>query len=164
MRHNSLIFQGIMDSMAGNGKRDHFTIATEDHMRRALLLVLVFCLASLCLEAAGQSSQAASSNQAHGVKDRQTVDLPPAIHTFRPRLPLQDALKIAEAFILKEHIDISSYWLYRAIFILSGDENTPDKDKLPCWHFWWVNDSGAMGDYVEIIVTMDGKAGRAPSM
>lgn len=133
-------------------------------MRRALRLVLVICVAIACSDSAGQSSPAASGDQAREAKDHPAVALPPAINTFRPKLPLQDALKIAEAFIDKQHIDISSYWLYHAILIFVGDENTPDKDKLPCWHFMWVNDSGAMGDYVEIMVTMDGKAGRAPSM
>jgi hypothetical protein len=130
---------------------------------RALRLVLVICLASVCLESGGQSSQVAPGNQARGATDRTTVDLPPAIHTFRPKLPLRDALKIAEAFIDKQHIDISSYWLYRAIFILSGDETTPDKDKLPCWHFWWVRDSGALGDYIEIVVSLDGNVTRLGS-
>jgi hypothetical protein len=38
------------------------------------------------------------------------------------------------------------------------------KDKIPGWHFWWVNETGAMGDYVEIFVAMDGRANRSPSM
>jgi hypothetical protein len=133
-------------------------------MRRATGLVLVICVAIACLGAAGQSSPAASGNQARGVKDHPGLSLPPAINTFRPKLPLQDALKIAEALIDKQHFDITSYWLYHAILIFVGDETTPAKDRLPCWHFMWVNDSGAMGDYVEIMVTMDGKAGRATSM
>jgi hypothetical protein len=133
-------------------------------MRRSLGLVFVICLAGACLESVGQSAQAAPGTQAGDAKEHPTIVLQPATKTFRPKLPLEDALKIAEAYISEKHIDISSYWLYRAIFILSGDKTTPDKDKLPCWHFWWVNDSGALGDYVEILVTMDGKAGRAPSI
>jgi hypothetical protein len=77
---------------------------------------------------------------------------------------MQDALKIAEGYIDKQHIDISSYWLFRTIFYLSGDEHTADKDKLPGWHFWWVSDTGALGDDVEIFVGMDGRASRMPSM
>ena len=75
---------------------------------------------------------------------------------------MQDALKIAEDFIDRQHIDVSNSWLYRAIFILLGDEKTPDKNKVPGWHFWWVSDSGSGS--VEIFVAMDGKASRMPSM
>lgn len=77
---------------------------------------------------------------------------------------MQKALQIAENYIETEHIDVSSYWLSSANFILSGNNNTPDKDKLPCWHFLWMNDQGYLGDYVEIMVTMDGKVWRAVSM
>jgi len=77
---------------------------------------------------------------------------------------MQDALKVAEGYIRKQDIDISPYWLYRAIFMLSGDKDTADKNKIPGWHFWWVSETGAMGDYVEIFVDMDGKAWRVPSM
>lgn len=85
-------------------------------------------------------------------------------HTYRPRVTLQEALKIAEHYIDEKHIDISSYWLSDAKFILMGDDATPDLNKIPCWHFLWIHESGAMGVYVEIIVTMDRVASRAPSM
>jgi len=32
------------------------------------------------------------------------------------------------------------------------------------WFFRWVNETGAMGDYIEITVSMKGKATRLPSM
>jgi hypothetical protein len=86
-----------------------------------------------------------------------------SLHT-RPKLSLQNALKIAEAYIAKEHIDASSYWLLQAKFMLYGAETTADKDKTPGWYFWWVNDDGSLGDYIEIFVSMDGKAMRLPSM
>ena len=72
--------------------------------------------------------------------------------------------KIAKGYIVKEHIGSSSYWLYEAKFILYGAESTADKDKTPGWYFWWVNDGGALGDYIEIFVSMDGKAMRLPTM
>jgi len=90
--------------------------------------------------------------------------LPDRATIFTPKLTLQQALKIAEDYVDREHIDIRSYWLYRAIYILYGDEKTPREKKVPAWHFWWVSATGTAGDDVEIVVYMDGKAYRAPSM
>jgi hypothetical protein len=92
------------------------------------------------------------------------IDLPLGSRQTKPKLSLQNALKIAEAYIVKEHIHASSYWLFQAKFILYGNKAGADKDKTPGWHFWWVNDGGAAGDYIEIFVSMDGKAMRLPSM
>lgn len=131
-------------------------------MRKASILLVAFLLISPSIKLRPQS--VASDRQENAVKDRQVQGPSPTHPTFRPKLSLQDALQIAQTYIDKEHIDISSYWLYRAMFILYGDSKTPDKDKLPCWHFWWVTNSGDMGDYVEILVAMDGKAWRIPSM
>lgn len=77
---------------------------------------------------------------------------------------MQAALKMAESFIDQQHIDISTYWLYRSIYITLGDEKTPVDKKLPGWHFWWVSDTGATGDYVEIFVDMEGRVSRMTSM
>ncbi len=77
---------------------------------------------------------------------------------------MQNALKIAEDYIGKQRIDISSYWLYRAQYILMGNENAAYKDKVPGWHFWWVSDTATTGDDVEIFVRMDGIASRLTSM
>lgn len=77
---------------------------------------------------------------------------------------MQKALKLAEAYIVKERVGASSYWLFQAQFTLYGDKTLADKDKIPGWYFWWVNDGGALGDYIEIFVSMDGKAMRLISM
>jgi len=132
-------------------------------MQRALILLAMLLFVGFCLQAGAQSSQPASS-QGHGIKDQSTVASPMAKQTHRPRLSLQEALKIAQGFIDQEHIDIAPYWLYRAMFILLGDEHTADQDKLPGWHFWWVSDTGELGNYVEIFVDMNGRASRMPSM
>ena len=76
---------------------------------------------------------------------------------------MQSALKVAEGYIEKEHNDISPYWLYRATWFLRGE----DKDangKQPYWSFWWVNENGTMGDDIVIVVSMDGRALRQPTM
>jgi len=40
-----------------------------------------------------------------------------------------------------------------------------EKDaKEPRWFFWWMKEEGTIGDYVEITVSMEGKADRLPSM
>ena len=83
---------------------------------------------------------------------------------LHPKLSLQDAMKIAENFTAAQKIDLSQFWLYRAQFILFGDSSKPDTEKVPGWHFWWVSNSGGLGNYVEIFVSMDGDCLRLASM
>jgi hypothetical protein len=114
--------------------------------------------------AAAQSKQPPASTQApqeQPVTDRRIAELPLAKRSFRPRLTLQEALKLAEGYIEKEKVAISSYFLKEARMIQYGGE----KDvKEPRWFFWWVNEDGAVGDYVEITVSMEGQVSRLPSM
>ncbi|HKF22393.1 MAG TPA: hypothetical protein VKE93_12545 [Candidatus Angelobacter sp.] len=133
-------------------------------MRRASMLVAMLLLAGSSLKSGGQSWPAASADQETVTPKEQKAANLPLARTFRPKLPMQDALKIAENYIDKQHIDISSYWLSQVRYILYGSENAADKDKIPCWYFWWMSDTGAAGDYVEIFVDMKGRAWRVPSM
>jgi hypothetical protein len=134
-------------------------------MRNTAMMVAIFSLVFPCPEVGSQTARSALSNQGGTIADPKIINLPlPRPDQSRPKLSLQSALKIASGYIKKERIDISPYWLYRADYTLYGDKATDDKDKIPCWYFWWVNDSGSMGDYVEIFVSMDGKAWRIPSM
>jgi hypothetical protein len=89
------------------------------------------------------------------------LNLPSPLY-YHPKLSLQDALKVAEKFMISENIDTTHFWLYRATFTLHPSE--PGKKAIRGWHFWWVNDSGAQGNYVYIFVSMDGKCRRLPSM
>ena len=126
-------------------------------MRRDTFLVILLFTA-LCLQGGAQTSQSASG-QDHGVTTPKNITEPlPKQPTYRPKLSLQDALKIAEGYIGKEHIDVAPLWLYRAMYILSGDEHSAPKDKIPGWHFWWVSEAGGLGNYVEIFVDMEGRA------
>lgn len=94
------------------------------------------------------------------VAENQTV-LPIAKQTFRPKLTLQNALKLAESYIEKEKFDLSSFYLYQAKFILYGEKES----RKPAWYFWWLNETGALGNYVEILVLIDtGQVSRLPSM
>src|SRR5215510_1064202 len=80
---------------------------------------------------------------------QQILELPKR-NSYRPRLTLQKALEIADAFISKERIDISKFYLIEAKYILYGDKANKD----PSWYFWWVNEDGASGHYVEIVVSI----------
>jgi hypothetical protein len=91
----------------------------------------------------------------------QIVNLPLPEGRFpKPKITLQAALKLAEGYIKRNKIDISSFYLREARMIWNGGEKDP---KEPAWFFWWVNESGAIGNYVEIIVSMDSKVTRRPS-
>ncbi len=133
------------------------------HSSTLCIVILPFLLLS-CHIACGQSVQPPTHDGQASASGMTTIDLPLGSHNIKPKLSLPNALKIAESYIVNRHIDASSYWLYEAKFILYGDKTTADKDKIPGWFCWWVKDEGSIGDYVEIFVSMDGKAMRLPSM
>lgn len=99
---------------------------------------------------------------APSITQKQIVDLPlPKRGSYRPSLTLQNALKLADGYIAKERIDISRYYLYEAKYILYGSKDNQE----PSWFFWWVNENGVIGDYVEIVVSIKtGNVRRLPSM
>jgi hypothetical protein len=70
-------------------------------------------------------------------------------------------LRIAEEHIRRNRIKIKLYYLREAKLIYPDIDNGV---KESYWWFWWVGQNGAAGDYVEIAVSMDGKARRMPSM
>ncbi len=86
-------------------------------------------------------------------------DRSPMERGFRPKLSMPDALKAAEKFVDSKHVDLTHFWLYEAKYRVFGG-----LPQYAGWYFWWVNESGALGDYVEVFVTMDGKCRRLPSM
>ncbi len=71
-----------------------------------------------------------------------------------PRIDLQRALKIAEAFIKKRKIDISSCYLFEAKLI------SDERHEQSVWRFWWVRMQGpnSSAEDVKIGVTMQGEA------
>ena len=133
-------------------------------MRKQFHLALLLLILNTSLAADTRLHQSTATQQSQKTEDQKIIDLPVGPQTFKPKLTLQEALKIAERYIDKERIEISSYWLYQAKFSLYGDQKVPDKDKIPCWRFWWAKNNGAMGDFVDIVVFMDGKAVRLPTM
>ncbi len=131
-------------------------------MRRIFsLIAIIICLSGLTVAQSRQAPASAQNPQEQPVTNRRIVELPLAKRGFRPRLTLQQALKLAEGYIEKEKIEIASYFLLEARMIQYGGE----KDvKEPRWFFWWINENGAMGDYVQITVSMEGQVSRHPSM
>ena len=108
-----------------------------------------------------QGNQLPESQLQKSVTQQQIVDLPLPKRSFRPKLSLQQALKLAEDYIEKEKIDISPYYLYEAKYILYGSKDHQE----PCWFFWWVNENGAAGNYVELIISIETRnVRRLPSM
>jgi hypothetical protein len=81
----------------------------------------------------------------------------------KPNLPLLEGLKVAETYIQREQIDLSRYWLAEARFIVYGHKGKNSKS-FPAWYFCWQNTSPSLGDYIEIVLSMDGKAMRVPSI
>jgi len=79
---------------------------------------------------------------------------------LRPKLSMQTALKLAEDYIVKEHIDISPFFLYQVHLIQYGSEKGPKEQR---WYFCGYL-MQARWSIVEITVSMEGKVYRLPSM
>jgi hypothetical protein len=124
-------------------------------MRIVRIAVTVLGLLGFCSLATGQSSPLPDASE---MSDRYVRD------HLRPKLVMQDALARAEKFMVAENIDTTHFWLYSARYTLFGSPETPDKDKLVGWYFWWVSDAGETGNYIEIFVSMDGQCRRLASM
>jgi len=124
-------------------------------------LALFFALMALCIPYSEAQRQPASAS---GVaKDSIQVDLPTSQRQYKPKILLQAALKIAESYVTAEDIDVSEGWLSEARFFLYGDNIKADRTKEPRWLFVWITNE-RLGGRIEVIVSMDGKAMRLPSM
>jgi hypothetical protein len=126
-------------------------------MRTALLFVLIALLIPYS-EAQRESVPASAAAQSSV-----PLNLPTSVRGYKPKISLQTALRIAESYLAAEHINVSKGWLSEARFFLYGDRAKADRDKEPCWLFVWITDS-SLGGHVEVIVSMDGKAMRLPTM
>ena len=85
----------------------------------------------------------------HNINQMEILELPKRA-TYKPALTLQNALKIADRYIVEQKIDISKYYLLEAKYTLYGSKDTQD----PAWYFCWVNEDGASGHYVELVVSI----------
>lgn len=130
-------------------------------MKNLLIILAVVSWQTVSLAQTNAQSQVGAQPQEAAITQRQIADLPLPRRGFRPKITLQRALKMAERYLAKEKIDLSPYYLYQAKYTLYGSKENQE----PCWFFWWMNESGAAGDYVEIIVSIEtGKVTRLASM
>lgn len=88
------------------------------------------------------------------VTQKQILALPP--RNAAPSLTLQRALRIAETYIKKERIGISSRYLFEARWV--SYDTDPETG---AWEFWWVSTKYGSDD-VRIAVSLDGKPRRLP--
>lgn len=127
-------------------------------MKRVLTILFAMSVNTLSL---AQTTQQPEPKPEASVTQQRTLDLPLTKRNFRPKLTLQRALKFAESYAAKEKVNLSRYYLYQAKYILYGSKDNQE----PCWHFWWINEDGAFGNYVEIIVSIEtGNVRQLPSM
>ena len=128
-------------------------------MKKLLTILFIISVNTISL---AQTNQPSEPKPEATITQRRILDLPLTKRNFRPKLTLQHALKLAESYAVKKKIDLSRYYLYQAKYILYGGK---DDRQEPCWYFWWVNEDGALGNYVEIIVSIDsGNVSQLPSM
>jgi len=130
-------------------------------MKTLLTISLIISLNSVLFAQTNQQSNSEPTDKELSVEQSHIVNLPITRRKFRPKISLQRALKLAESYIEKEKIDISSFYLYQAKFIMYGSKD----NQQPAWHLWWVSEDGALGNYVEILVMINtGSVSRLPSM
>lgn len=125
--------------------------------------VVLFAVIAFLLPRPEAQDQSVPARAARGQSEAM-LNLPTSHRGYKPKISLQAALKIAEDFVADEHIDVSGGWLYEGRFILYGDKTKPDSKKDPCWFFQWIPESGLIGAQIEVVVFMDGKAMRLPTM
>ncbi len=129
-------------------------------MRTAWLLLMVALLHSTAFGQNAERSKPIEGAQQPTITEQRITELHiPRSHPKRPGITLQRALNIAEEYVKKQKIDTSSYYLAEAKLIPA----TRDSEE-PYWWFMWVGVRRPVGDYIDITVSMKGKAYRLPSM
>jgi hypothetical protein len=131
-------------------------------MKAFFLTFMLLAMPSPLFSQSGQEPSAKPKSEDGLLTQRQIVDLPLPKRGYKPKLTLQQALKIGEHFVDVEKLDLSSYYLLEAKFILYGG-NVKD----PRWFFVWLNSGQASkthGVDFQLTVSMDGKVNIIPSM
>jgi hypothetical protein len=121
-----------------------------------MILTLIISLL-FCQFHPGQADQT-EQKEPHPIAGQQATDLPRPT-PVPPKITLQKALAIADRYIQKEKIDVSSFYLREAKLIFPT-EKVEDRQ----WHFWWVGVKGESGNNISIVVSMVGEASRRPTM
>ena len=125
-----------------------------------MFLTLIISLL-LCQSSPGLTNQTRTTRPEKApdsITQQKTTQLPRPVPK-PPKVTLQQALGIAERYIEREKIDVTSFYLIEAKLIFPT-KKVEDQQ----WHFWWVSVTGELGNYIEITVTMDGEVRRIPSM
>jgi|SRR4029453_166739 hypothetical protein len=112
---------------------------------KSVAVLFIICCSSVALAQTSPEPKPKKS-----ITQERIVDLSLIKRNFRPKLTLQAALKLAESYLEKEKINTSAFYLFEVRYTLYGS-----KEKEPCWRFWWVNETGAAGDYIELIVSTE---------
>ena len=131
-------------------------------MKAFFLILILLAMPRLSFSQSRQEPKAKPKSEESLPTHDQTVGLPLLKRGFKPKLTLQQALKIAEHYIVNEKIDLSSYFLLEAKFILYGEDV-----KDPRWFFVWSSSGQAKllhGVDFELTVNMEGKVNIIPSM
>src|SRR5262245_31995666 len=134
----------MLGSLTAARSTQPFDAFLEGRMKASFAFGLILFCSSILLGQTGLATKPGSP--ASPITQQQILELPKR-RSYRPRLTLQKALEIADVYIAKEKIDISGYYLLEVKLILYGDKDNKD----PSWYFWWVNEDGASGHYVEIV-------------
>ena len=121
---------------------------SEDIMRILLTVSMTLALNAIVY---GQDSE---TRLGHPVRREDILALPR--RDAAPSLTLQRALKIAETFVKKERLGISSCYLFEARWVSYGTD-----PKSGAWEFWWVSTKHDSSD-IRVAVSLDGKAKRLP--
>ena len=135
---------------------------SEMNMRIMTLLLITFTLSTVAAAQTSPSPEPKAEAQDQYSAESKKSDL--ALTRFRaksPAITLKRALRLAEEYIKRQKINITPYYLREAKLVSEGVENG---NKESSWWFRWVRPNGALGDYVEIGVSMEGKVWRMASM
>ena len=124
---------------------------TNHNLRRSVAITLLFCILGVARDAAQDVPGVITS--------RGISQLPSGPFSYRPKLSLQDALRIAEKHALAKN-DSHKYFLASAKLALADSAGK----KTFFWAFEWRHESGALGDNFTILVTLDGVAQTRPGM
>jgi hypothetical protein len=125
------------------------------------ILVVLFVISSSLISFSQINQQSKAGQKSENSIKQQIIELHLEQRKFRPKLTLQNALKLAESYIEKEKIDISRYYLFEAKFTLCRGKDNQE----PCWFFWWNNEDGILDDYIFIDVSIEtGSVRRVPSI
>lgn len=120
-------------------------------MRLVAVTLVFLCLGTwIFSQEKQQTNPAQSTTLSTAITKEEVLKLPRLDRP--PKITLQRALKVAESFIKKEKLDLSSCYLFEARWVSSESD-----DSKSYWVFWWVRLLGASGKDIKVAISMEGK-------